>query len=68
VPKKYKAPGCPPHCELINDALVNYNINDLREDIDYMWYIEQTVDMIDAPWYEIVGSKIQRYDIGLSFV
>ena len=66
VPKKYKAPGCPPHCELINDALVNYNINDLRSDIDYMWYIEQTVDMIDAPWYEIVGSKIQRYDIGLS--
>jgi hypothetical protein len=68
VPKKYKAPGCPPHCELINDALVNYNINDLRGDIDYMWYIEQTVDMIDAPWYEIVGSKIQRYDIGLSLV
>ena len=66
VPKKYKSPGCPPHCELINDALINYDINQLRTDIDYMWYIEQTVDMIDAPWYEIVGNKIQRYDIGLS--
>lgn len=68
VPKKYKAPGCPPHCELINDALINYDINELRDDIDYMWYIEQTVDMIDAPWYEIKDGKIQRYDIGLSLV
>lgn len=68
VPKKYKAPGCPPHCELINDTLINYDINTLRDDIDYMWYIEQTVDMIEAPWYEIVDGKIQSYDIGLQLV
>lgn len=65
VLKKYKAPGCPLHCELINDALVNYNINELRDKIDYMWYIEQTVDMLDAPWYEVNDGKIQKYDIGL---
>ena len=65
VSKKYKAPGCPPHCELINDALINYDINKLRNDIDYMWYINETVDMLNAPWYEIVDGKMQRYDIGL---
>ncbi|MBR5199807.1 MAG: hypothetical protein IKW20_08310 [Bacteroidales bacterium] len=65
VPKKYKAPGCPPHCELINDALINYDINKLRNDIDYMWYINETVDMLNAPWYEIADGKMQRYDIGL---
>ena len=65
IPKKYKAPGCPPHCALINDALVNYDINKLRDDIDYMWYIEQTVDMLDAPWYDMNEGKMQKYDIGL---
>jgi hypothetical protein len=63
--KKYKAPGCPPHCELINDALTNYDINKLRDDIDYMWYIEETVYMLSAPWYEINQGKMSRYDIGL---
>ena len=61
--KKYKAPGCPPHCALINDALINYDINELREKIDYMWYIEQTLEMLDAPWYEVNGDKILRYEI-----
>ena len=66
--KRYKAPGCPPHCELINDALINYDIKALREDIDYMWYINETVEMIEAPWYEIVDGKVLRYDIGLQLV
>jgi hypothetical protein len=61
--KKYKAPGCPPHCALINDALTKYDINELREDIDYMWYIQNTVDMLDAPWYDVVGEKIIPYKI-----
>ena len=65
IPKKYKAPGCPPHCELINDALINYDINKLRTDIDYMWYIEQTVEMLSDPWYEIKEGKMSKYDIGL---
>lgn len=61
--KKYKAPGCPPHCALVNDALINYDINELREDIDYMWYIQETLDMLSAPWYEIAGNKMYQYEI-----
>ena len=61
--KKYKAPGCPPHCALINEALIKYDMSKIREDIDYMWYIEQTLDMLDAPWYEIAGNTISRYKI-----
>ena len=62
-PKKYKAPGCPPHCELLNDALINYDINKLRDDIDYMWYIEETMEMLNAPWYDVVGNEMRRYNI-----
>ena len=63
VPKKYKAPGCPPHCELINDALVNYDINELRDKIDYMWYINETLEMLNAPWYEMSADGMKRYEI-----
>lgn len=61
--KKYKAPGCPPHCELINDALINYDMNELRPKIDYMWYIQETLDMLNAPWYRVEGTKLKRYEI-----
>lgn len=63
VPKKYKAPGCPPHCDLINNALSNYPIEEYRERIDYMWYIEETYRMLEAPWYEVTGSKLKRFNI-----
>ena len=40
--KKYKAPGCPPHCGLLNEALDKYDIDKVKNDIDYMWYINET--------------------------
>lgn len=63
VPKKYKAPGCPPHCELINDALINYDMNELRDKIDYVWYINETLEMLNAPWYEMSADGMKRYEI-----
>lgn len=61
--KKYKSPGCPFHCELINDALINYDINKLRDDIDYVWYIQETLDMLSAPWYRITGNNMEKFNI-----
>lgn len=56
--RKYKAPDCPPHCELLNKDLSKYDINTLREDIDYMWYIENTINMLSDQWYEMKGNRI----------
>lgn len=61
--KKYKAPGCPPHCELLNQDLSTCKISDYRDDIDFMWYITETYEMLDAPWYDIIGEKIQKIKI-----
>lgn len=58
VLKKYKAPGCPNHCELINEDLSKYNINELRDKIDYMWYIENTIELLSDQWYEMQADKI----------
>ena len=54
--KKYKAPGCPTHCGLLNNDLSTYDIDKL--DIDYMWYIERTVELLEDQWYEMIGDKI----------
>ena len=59
--KKYKAPGCPPHCALINEDLSTHTISEYKNDIDYMWYINETCEMLDAPWYDIVGEKMIRF-------
>ena len=56
--RKYKAPGCPPNCELLNEDLSKYKIDDLRNDIDYMWYISNTIDMLSDQWYEMQADKI----------
>lgn len=61
--KKYKAPGCPPHCALINEDLSTHTISEYKNDIDYMWYINETCEMLDAPWYDIVGEKMIRFNM-----
>lgn len=58
--RRYKAPGCPPHCELINEALDKYDFDKVREDIDYMWYIDETVNMLSDIWHEMQGSNIVK--------
>lgn len=63
VPKKYKAPGCPPHCELLNNDLSTYDISTLRDDIDYMWYISNTIELLNEQWYEMHNGKIVPTEI-----
>lgn len=63
VYKKYKTPGCPPHCELVNDDLTKHTISEYIDDIDLMWYITECYNMLDAPWYDIVGDSMIKFDI-----
>lgn len=58
VLKKYKAPGCPPHCGLVNDALAKYDMTELSKDIDYMWYILETTSLMSDQWHELKADKI----------
>lgn len=60
---KYKSPGCPPHCGLINDDLSKHSINDYRDDIDYMWYVQETLDMLASPWFELKGENLEEMNI-----
>ena len=53
-------PSTPTHCKLINDDLVNYNFNEIKKDIDYMFYIERCADLLDIPWVRLNGDSLSR--------
>lgn len=61
--KKYKSPGCPEHCELINDDLSKYNVDDIKLDIDYMWYIEEAYKLLTDEWYEMTENGINKINL-----
>lgn len=61
--RKYKAPNCPEHCQLINDDLSTYDMNELKKDLDYMWYINKTIEMLSDEWWELKNNQIIPKDI-----
>jgi hypothetical protein len=71
--KKYKGnlsytqmPSTPEHCKTINDDLSNYNFNDIKTDLDYMYYIGRAYDLLDVSWKQLLGNeiiKINKFDI-----
>ena len=71
--KKYKGnlsytmmPNTPDHCVTINDDLSKYNFADIKADLDYMYYIERTYDLLDVSWRQLLGNdfiKINKFDI-----
>ena len=60
-----RCPGCPPHADLLNEDLRSYDMRVLREKIDYMWYINETIElMIDKHhWYELQGTALKEISI-----
>ena len=52
-----KMPNVPEHCKTVNEDLSTYDFNELKKEIDYMYYIERTADLLDIEW--------KTYDNGL---
>lgn len=55
-----KMPNVPEHCKLVNDALYKYKYEDWRLEIDYMYYIQRIIDMLDVPWVVIENGRLVR--------
>lgn len=59
-----KSSGCPPHPYLVNEALDKYDFSILKDNvIDYMWYINNTVEMLSDKWFEMKEDKIIPIEI-----
>lgn len=71
--KKYKGnisytqmPSTPEHCKTINDDLSKYNFNDIKKDLDYMYYIGRTYELLDVKWKQLLGQniiEINKFDL-----
>ena len=50
-PSYTQMPNVPEHCRTYNEDLRDYNFDDIRKDIDYMYYIQKAYDLLDIQWY-----------------
>lgn len=53
-----KMPNIPEHCKLMNEDLDTYNFDDIRGELDYMFYINRCADLLDMQWKELKGSEL----------
>ena len=52
-------PDTPEHCELINDDLSTYNMTEIRKNLDYLYYYERCINMLDLTWRELDGTSLK---------
>ena len=53
-----KMPNIPEHCKLMNEDLDTYNFDNIRGELDYMFYINRCADLLDMQWKELKGSEL----------
>lgn len=55
-------PDTPEHCMTINEDLNSYTFDDLRKDLDYMYYYVRTVELLDLEWRELKHTTLTKND------
>ena len=67
--KKYKdrlsytqMAGIPDSCKLMNDDLSSYNFDEIKKEIDYMFYINKANDLLNMQWLELVDGELKITD------
>lgn len=58
-----KMPNIPEHCKLINDDFSNYDFNNIKKELDYQYYLQRTLDLLDISWRQLSGNNIKNIDI-----
>ena len=51
-------PNIPEHCLLMNNDLSTYKFDDIKNELDYMYYINRCADLLDIDWSQIKGSSV----------
>lgn len=50
-PSYTQMPSVPEFCRTYNKDLKTYNFDEIKKDIDYMYYIQKAYDLLDMQWY-----------------
>lgn len=59
----YKMPNIPENCKVVNDDLDKYDFKELKKEIDYMYYLERTMDILDRDMYQLKGKNLTPINI-----
>ena len=55
-------PNIPDNCKLINEDLSTYNFNDIKRELDYVYYINRAFDILDVNWKQLENSRLINID------
>lgn len=61
----FRIPNIPDNCRLMNNDLSTYNFNDIKPDIDYLYYINRCFELLDIDWHQLSGDichKTERFN------
>jgi hypothetical protein len=53
-------PNTPEHCKTMNEDLSTYDFNTIKKELDYMYYIYRTLDLLDIQWKELSGNNFNQ--------
>lgn len=51
-------PSIPESCRLINNSLDSYDFDEIKKDLDYMFYINKCADLLDMEWYQLSEGEL----------
>lgn len=55
-----KMPGIPDNCRLVNEDLSTYMFDTIKSDLDYMFYIEKCMDLLDIEWIKLSNGNLKK--------
>lgn len=55
-----KMPSTPEHSLTMNKDLSEYDMEEVKKTIDYMYYVQRTMDLLDIEWYTFNGNELIR--------
>lgn len=59
-PSYTQMPNVPEYCRTYNKDLRTYNFNEIRSDIDYMYYIQKAYDLLDIEWLSFQNNNLEK--------
>ena len=57
-----KMPNIPEHCLPINRDINDYDFKELASQIDYLYYVQRTADLLDIPWRKFENNTLVPTD------
>ena len=57
-----KMPNIPDYCKTINEDLKSYNFDDIKKELDYMYYVERTYNILDISWKKLTKGNFSMTD------